>query len=108
MVLKIKHGSVGGACNSCGTRSVLDNAHKLAAYILKNPPKDSSEFKGDKKKDDAKKDEKEEKGKEDKDDKKKHKEKEKHGHGHGHSHEQKADEKDKKGEAKNAVSFDIV
>lgn len=101
MVLKIKHGSVGGTCNSCGTRSVLDNAHKLAAYILKNPPKDSSEFKGDKKKDGAKKDEKEEKGKEDKDDKKKHKEKEKekekekHGH-HGHGHEQKAE--DKKGE----------
>lgn len=100
MVLRIKHGSVAGACNSCGTRSVLDNQHKLAAYILKNPPKDSSEFKGDKKKDEKEEKGKEEKGKEDKDDKKKHKEKEekgkeKHGHGHGH-HEQKAEEKDKK------------
>jgi len=93
MVLKIKHGAVGGSCNSCGTRSTLDNTHKLAAYILKNPPKDSSEFKGDKSKDAVKKGEKgekgkDEKGKDEKDDKKhgKHPEKEAH-------HDKKGDHK---------------
>lgn len=84
MVLKIKHGAVGGTCNSCGTRTTLDNAHKLAAYILKNPPKDSSEFKGDKKagKDAPKKDAKDavkaEKAKDEKDDKKHAKHDDKH------------------------------
>jgi len=76
MVLRVKNGAVGGKCNSCGTRSVLDNVHKLAAYILKCPPKNSSEFKKgeDKEKEKEKgKEEKPKKGekvKEEKEDKK--------------------------------------
>lgn len=45
MVLKIKKETITGSCNSCGKKAVLDNAHKLAAHIVKNPPKNASEFK---------------------------------------------------------------
>jgi len=91
MVLRVKHGAVGGVCNSCGTRSALDNAHKLAAYILKNPPKNSSEFKKDSKeeKKDEKKDEKDAK---DPKDAKKEDKKHKHDKDH-HHHEKKPEEK---------------
>lgn len=30
---------VSGKCDSCGERAKCDNAHKFAAYIVKNPPK---------------------------------------------------------------------
>jgi len=82
MVLRVKHNEVGGVCNSCGTRSVLDNVHKLAAYILKNPPKNNSEFKGDKDKE-----------------KEKEKEKEKDGDKSTKKGEKGKDDKEKKGKA---------
>lgn len=31
-------------CNSCGEIMELDNKHKFASYILKNPPISFSEF----------------------------------------------------------------
>lgn len=93
MVLRVKHGAVGGVCNSCGTRSVLDNQHKLAAYILKNPPKNSSEFKKDKDGKDAKD------AKDGKDAKKGEKEDKKHKHDKEH-HEKKPEEKKHENEEK--------
>ncbi len=54
MVMKVKKGLVTGSCNSCGHKANLDNVHRLAAYILKNPPKNVSEFKDDKGKKGAK------------------------------------------------------
>ena len=46
MVIKLRNKgtTVGGTCNSCGAKPVLDNIHKLAAFILKYPPKNISEF----------------------------------------------------------------
>jgi len=38
MIMKVKKGSVCGSCNSCGEKPVLDNIHKLATFIVKNPP----------------------------------------------------------------------
>jgi translation initiation factor 5 len=38
MVLRVRKGQVCGSCNSCGSKPLLDNIHKLAAFILKNPP----------------------------------------------------------------------
>ena len=38
-------------CNSCGNINILDNKHKLATYIVKNPPKNQTEIKGGKDKD---------------------------------------------------------
>jgi hypothetical protein len=55
MVIKVKRGDVTGHCNSCGWKDRLDNAHKLAAYIIKNPPKNVSEFKKDEKAEESKK-----------------------------------------------------
>eukprot|EP01022_Parablepharisma_sp_SALTPOND_P017624 TRINITY_DN284_c0_g1_i1.p6 TRINITY_DN284_c0_g1~~TRINITY_DN284_c0_g1_i1.p6 ORF type:complete len:347 (+),score=80.31 TRINITY_DN284_c0_g1_i1:509-1549(+) len=48
MTLKAKKDTLLGSCRSCGKISKLDNVHKLATYIIKNPPKDDSEFAGDK------------------------------------------------------------
>jgi len=47
MVLKVKKslGIIYGSCAACGCKSELDNKHKVANYILKNPPKNKSEFK---------------------------------------------------------------
>jgi len=50
MIVKVKNGIVTGSCNSCGNKNKLDNTHKLAAHIVKNPPKNKSEFKKDDKK----------------------------------------------------------
>lgn len=104
MVLRVKHGAVGGVCNSCGTRSVLDNAHKLAAYILKCPPKNSSEFKGKEGKEGKEEKEKTEKGK------KGEKEDKKHGKHDKEAHDKKDDKKheDKKEEKKEAEEEKIV
>ncbi|EAS01319.2 domain found in IF2B/IF5 protein (macronuclear) [Tetrahymena thermophila SB210] len=38
-VLRVRQGLVSGKCDSCGERAKCDNAHKFAAYIVKNPPK---------------------------------------------------------------------
>jgi hypothetical protein len=54
MVIKVKKGTVIGSCNACPYKGTLDNVHKLAAYIVKNPPKNASEFKEDKSKKGAK------------------------------------------------------
>lgn len=105
MVLRVKNGAVGGKCNSCGTRSVLDNVHKLAAYILKCPPKNSSEFKKgeDKEKEKEKgKEEKPKKGekvKEEKEDKKGKHDKE------GEKKEEKTAEEKKEAEEEKALKL---
>jgi len=78
MVLRVRKNMVCGSCNSCGAKPVLDNIHKLTAFILKNPPTgvkiDIKESEKDKNKKDAKtvvKEEKANKGEKTKDDKKK-------------------------------------
>ena len=38
MCLKVKKDLVGGKCDSCGHSQQLDNSHKIATYIVKNPP----------------------------------------------------------------------
>merc|ERR1712167_559200 len=49
----VKKGVIIGKCKACGWSGDLDNAHKLATYIIKNPPDDEVGFeqkgKGDKK-----------------------------------------------------------
>lgn len=45
MILSVKKGVISGRCNACGTKSDLDNTHKLAAFIIKNPPDNKSELK---------------------------------------------------------------
>jgi len=92
MVLRVKHGAVGGVCNSCGTRSTLDNVHKLAAYILKCPPKNNSEFKKDSKEKEGEKPKEVEKGKDKKEEKKEDK-KGKHGEKEAHAHDKKDEKK---------------
>jgi len=42
--MKIKKGYIKSRCNACGGKSTLDNNHKLATYIVKNPPKDKREI----------------------------------------------------------------
>lgn len=45
MTVHIKGGLVGGNCAACGHTSDLDNKHRLATYIIKNPPiKSGGEF----------------------------------------------------------------
>lgn len=44
MIMEIKKGTISGSCYSCGWKGSLDNNHKLAAYIVKNPPKNQSEL----------------------------------------------------------------
>jgi len=38
MVIQVRKGTINGKCDSCGFSAPLDNIHKMAAYILKNPP----------------------------------------------------------------------
>lgn len=38
LVMKIIDGKIRGDCKSCGNNALLDNKHKMAAYITKNPP----------------------------------------------------------------------
>jgi len=45
MVLSVKKGVISGRCNACGAKNDLDNTHKLAAFIVKNPPDNKSELK---------------------------------------------------------------
>lgn len=43
LILHVKKGIISGACNACGAKNELDNAHRLASFIVKNPPKNLSE-----------------------------------------------------------------
>lgn len=45
MILLVRKGVISGRCNACGAKSDLDNTHKLAAFIIKNPPDNKSELK---------------------------------------------------------------
>lgn len=38
MVLRIRKEKVTGKCDSCGARCNLDNDHKIAKFIVSNPP----------------------------------------------------------------------
>jgi len=38
MNIKVKKGIVHGNCDSCGNATTLDNIHKMAQFIVKNPP----------------------------------------------------------------------
>lgn len=44
--ITVKKGFLYGDCRACGASELIENKHKLVAYVLKNPPKDVSEFKG--------------------------------------------------------------
>jgi translation initiation factor 5 len=44
--LKVEGGKVRSKCNSCGADSLLDNKHQVAAFIVKNPPKNKMEIIG--------------------------------------------------------------
>lgn len=44
--MHVKKGIISGQCNACGAKNELDNAHRLAAFIIKNPPKNLSETGG--------------------------------------------------------------
>merc|ERR1711904_535085 len=48
--LYVKKGVIQGACKACGWRGDLDNVHKLATFIQKNPPDGGVGFDGEKKK----------------------------------------------------------
>jgi len=39
MAMRVRKGIVCAKCDSCGARVDLDNVHKIATYIIKNPPK---------------------------------------------------------------------
>jgi translation initiation factor 5 len=43
MHLRVKKQKVTGECDACGFRGELDNQHKVAAFIVKNPPAGSDE-----------------------------------------------------------------
>lgn len=94
--IKVKKDTITSACRSCGKVSKLDSVHKLATYILKNPPKDDSEFSKTKKHGD--------KGKKDTEDKKT-----KHGHSKGDkSKGSKQGEEEKAPEALTLESPEII
>ena len=44
--LKVKKGNITATCHACGKASKMDTIHKIATYILKNPPKNDTEFGG--------------------------------------------------------------
>lgn len=45
MTLTVSKDSIKGMCRSCGKTYKLDSTHKIFAHMVKNPPKDTSEFK---------------------------------------------------------------
>ena len=61
LVIYIEKDIVYGRCNGCGHDSKLDNKHKLATFIVKNPPENRSDLKKENQKDKIKKGEKKEK-----------------------------------------------
>ena len=40
-----KNEQIIGKCRSCGTTSILDSKHRMAAYIIKHPPPIKGGFK---------------------------------------------------------------
>merc|ERR1712139_694243 len=44
----VKKGVIQGGCKACGWRGDLDNIHKLATFIQKNPPEGGVGFAGEK------------------------------------------------------------
>jgi len=42
----IKNNDIRGKCNACAHISALDNKHKMASYIIKNPPQINAKVKG--------------------------------------------------------------
>lgn len=47
--MTIKKDVVLGNCAACGKANELDNKHRLADFIRKNPPNDQTDFKNQKK-----------------------------------------------------------
>merc|ERR1711953_744903 len=45
--MKVKKGMIGGVCKACGWIGYLDNDHKLATFIEKNPPDTGVGFAGE-------------------------------------------------------------
>jgi len=45
MNISVVNKTVMGSCAACGHHGSLDNKHKLATFIVKNPPKNLGEFK---------------------------------------------------------------
>lgn len=43
MHLKVNKQRIVGSCDSCGFAGELDNVHKVASFIVKNPPKGSTD-----------------------------------------------------------------
>lgn len=43
--MEVKNKVIYGTCAACGAKNDLDNRHKLADYIIKNPPTNQTEFK---------------------------------------------------------------
>ena len=40
IILKVKNNIISCKCDGCGERCPLDNAHKLAKFIVSNPPQE--------------------------------------------------------------------
>jgi len=38
MKMYVEKGKLSGKCDACGHKSDLDNKHKFAEFLLKNPP----------------------------------------------------------------------
>eukprot|EP01016_Furgasonia_blochmanni_P041043 TRINITY_DN5290_c0_g4_i3.p1 TRINITY_DN5290_c0_g4~~TRINITY_DN5290_c0_g4_i3.p1 ORF type:complete len:411 (-),score=130.53 TRINITY_DN5290_c0_g4_i3:563-1795(-) len=51
--MKVKGERILGDCNACGKKNILDNKHKIATFIIKNPPDNKTEFSRDEKADTA-------------------------------------------------------
>lgn len=87
--LGVVQGRVLGSCNACGFSGDMDNAHKVATFIVKNPPANNDSTMGKNKKDSHKRSSKESGSgaKEKKEKKEKEKEKKKK---HHHRHERQA------------------
>lgn len=44
--MSVKKGDIKGVCKACGWRGNLDMTHKVATFILKNPPQGTEGFGG--------------------------------------------------------------
>merc|ERR1711957_65473 len=45
--LQVKKGNICATCKACGWRGDLDNMHKVASFIVKNPPDTGVGFDGE-------------------------------------------------------------